>query len=124
MLSSNLFGYIEGSLATVWVLASKGELSAAMTSAMPFRMESRKAEPRELFAASAALNNGIAGEHLASMAGGLGLGTCRVRAFDEERIRSMLGLVEGIVAIALMPIGCPDEAPLARRRKSTAEILF
>ena len=95
-----------------------------MTSAMLALMESRKAGPKDLLAASAAFNIGIAGEHLVLMAVGLGLGTCRVRAIDEERLHSILNLDEGIVVTALMPVGYPDEAPLARRRKLTDEILL
>jgi len=120
----DLGGYIEGSLTTVRELASNGELSEAMSSAMLSRMESRKAGPKDLLAASAAFNIGIAGEHLALMAVSLGLGTCWVRAIDEELLHSVLGLDEGIVVTALMPVGYPDEAPLARRRKPTDEILL
>jgi nitroreductase len=120
----DLDGYIEGSLTTVKELASKDERSEAMTSAMLSRVESWKAQPKDLLAASVAFNIGIAGEHVALMAVGLGLGTCWVRAFDEERLHSILGLDEGIVVTALMPVGYPDEAPSARRRKQTDEILL
>jgi nitroreductase len=120
----DLDGFIEGSLATVRELALKGELSEAMTSAMNSRMESRKAGPKDLLAASAAFNIGVAGEHVALMAVSLGLGTCWVRAFDEERLRSILGLGEGIAVTALMPVGYPDEAPPMRRRKAVEEILL
>jgi nitroreductase len=124
VLCVDLGGYIEESLTSVKQLASKGELSESMTSAMLSRMETIKAQPKDLLAANVAINIGIAGEHIALMAVGLGLGTCWVRAFDEARLRSILGLGEGIVVTALMPIGYPDEAPVARRRKSTEEILL
>jgi nitroreductase len=124
VLCVDLGVYIEGSLATVRELASNNERSEAMTSAMLSRVEAWRTQPKDFLAANVAFNIGIAGEHLALMAVGLGLGTCWVRAFDEARLHSIFGFDEEIVVTALMPVGYPDEAPSARRRKPTNEILL
>lgn len=51
---------------------------------------------------------------LASLA--LGLGACWVGAFDERRVSSLLNLPEHVRPIALVPVGYPDEAPMAPPR--------
>jgi nitroreductase len=124
VLCVDLGGYVEDSLVAVRELASKGERAAELTQAMLARVESWKAQPKELLEANVAFNIGIAGEHLALTAVGLGLGTCWVRALDEEKVRSVLGIDAGKVVIALMPVGFPDESPPPRRRKSREEILI
>ena len=46
----------------------------------------------------------------------LGLGTCWVGAFDEREVSSLLNLPEHVRPIALVPVGYPDEAPMAPPR--------
>lgn len=60
------------------------------------------------------LNVAIAIEHMVLEAVELGLGSCWVRLFDEKKVKALLGLPENIHAIALLPVGVPDEEPEAR----------
>jgi len=53
----------------------------------------------------------------------LGLGTCWVGAFREEETREILKIPHGIRPVAIVPIGYPAEAPTARMRKSTSQIV-
>jgi nitroreductase len=53
----------------------------------------------------------------------LGLGTCWVGAFREEEAREILKIPHGIRPVAIIPIGCPAEAPTPRRRKPLSEIV-
>jgi len=53
----------------------------------------------------------------------LGLGTCWVGAFREEEAREILKIPRGMRPVAIIPVGYPAEAPTARMRKSTSQIV-
>jgi nitroreductase len=57
------------------------------------------------------------------MAFSLGLGTCWVGAFDECQVREILHVPEGIRPVAIIPVGYPNEKPVARRRQLMSEII-
>lgn len=46
----------------------------------------------------------------------LGLGSCFVGAFDEERVKSILELPDNLRPLAILPIGYPAEQPEKPRR--------
>ncbi|HIE33591.1 MAG TPA: nitroreductase family protein [Candidatus Altiarchaeales archaeon] len=48
----------------------------------------------------------------------LGLGSCWVGAFDDNRIREILNMPSEVDPVAIIPIGYPDETPLAPPRRS------
>ena len=52
-----------------------------------------------------------------------GLGTCWVCAFEEEKVKSLLGIPEDIRVVALLPLGYPDESPPARPRKDIQQVV-
>jgi nitroreductase len=54
----------------------------------------------------------------------LGLGTLYIGAFDAKKAAAALGVPEGFVCVALLPLGYADEQPEARARKATSEIVF
>ncbi len=66
----------------------------------------------------------IAMEHIALVATELGLGTCWIGAFDEERVKKLLGVPEELRVVALMPVGVPAESPGPRPRRPLEEIAF
>ena len=43
--------------------------------------------------------------------------------FDEEKVASLLNLPEDREVAALIPIGYPDEAPVAPKRKPVEDLL-
>ncbi|MEM2137263.1 MAG: nitroreductase family protein [Candidatus Methanomethylicia archaeon] len=47
---------------------------------------------------------------------GMGYGTCWVGAFNEEEVRRILSIPIGVRPIAIIPIGRPDEKPIAPSR--------
>jgi len=47
----------------------------------------------------------------------LGLGTCWIGAFSEEKVREALKIPRGIRPVALVPIGYPDESLPSRKRR-------
>ncbi len=54
----------------------------------------------------------------------LGLGTCWIGAFYEERVREVLGIPEDVRVIALLTVGVPAESPAAKPRKELREIAY
>ncbi len=69
------------------------------------------------------LDMGIAMEHLVLASAELGLGTCWIGWFDEEKARKALGAPKKVRVVAMTPVGYPDEEPEARPRKSLGEIV-
>lgn len=65
----------------------------------------------------------IALEHLILQAQEEGLGTCWIGSFEEEEVKSLLGVPEDVKVLALTPLGYPGEAPEFRGRKAIEEII-
>jgi len=53
----------------------------------------------------------------------LGLGTCWVGAFKEEKAREILKMPQGIRPVAIIPVGYPAEVPTAPSRKPISQIV-
>lgn len=66
---------------------------------------------------------GVASEAFCLAAYEQGLGTVIMGIFDQEEASALLEIPEDRDLIALIPIGYPDEAPAAPRRKSVEELL-
>jgi nitroreductase len=73
---------------------------------------------------STLLNVAIAIEHIVLEAIELGLGSCWVRLFDENRIKQLLNLPEHICVVAILPVGVPDEEPAPRPRLPLSELIL
>ncbi|MFQ6071717.1 MAG: nitroreductase family protein [Methanosarcinales archaeon] len=71
-----------------------------------------------------ALNTAIAIEHIVLQAVELGLGTCWVRFFEEEKVKEILNIPDTLDVVALLPVGYPDESPNPRPRRKLEEIVF
>lgn len=68
---------------------------------------------------------GIAMEHVVLKATELGLGTCWVGWFKEQKVREILAIPERVRVSALLAVGYPADAPPAKRsRKPLQKILF
>ena len=65
---------------------------------------------------------GIAGEHMVLAATSLGLGTCWVVAFNQEKVKEILGIPREGHVVALITVGYPDETPHERYVKDIKEI--
>lgn len=66
----------------------------------------------------------IAFEHLCLAAHALGLGTCWMGWYDEQRIKEGLNIPTGIRIVGITPLGYPDQEPKPRPRKMLEEISF
>lgn len=53
----------------------------------------------------------------------LGLGTCWLGSYDEDMVKDVLGIPEGVRVVAITPLGYPDESPSQKPRKELKEII-
>jgi SagB-type dehydrogenase family enzyme len=53
----------------------------------------------------------------------LGLGSCWIGAFREDKAREALKIPDGIRPVAIIPVGYPAETPKPRSRRSIEEIV-
>jgi len=65
----------------------------------------------------------IAMEHVALAATAEGLGTCWIGAFDQEQVRTLLGVPTTAKVIEVMALGYPADKPPAKKRKAIDEIV-
>jgi nitroreductase len=70
------------------------------------------------------LNAAIAIDHITLRAVDLGLGTCWVMMFDQEKVKNLLGLDQRHDVVALIPVGYPDQSPSQRPRLDMDEVLI
>ncbi|UJS17177.1 MAG: nitroreductase family protein [Candidatus Jettenia sp.] len=61
-------------------------------------------------------NTDIAIEHMVLQAVELGLGTCWVRWFNDNKVKEILEIPKDIEIVAILPVGYPDEEPSQRPR--------
>jgi len=66
----------------------------------------------------------IAFEHLCLTAHALGLGTCWMGSFDEEKIKQLFSIPDQVRIVGITPLGYPDQQPNPRPRKGLSEIAF
>ena len=52
----------------------------------------------------------------------LGLGTCWIGAFREEKAREILKIPEGVRPLAIVPVGYPAETPPPRNRRPISQM--
>ena len=68
---------------------------------------------------------GIAMEHIALKAVDLGLGTCWIGWFQEDKVKEILRIPKGVRVTALLSVGYPrSPSPPPRRRKPIEEIAY
>ena len=65
----------------------------------------------------------IALDHMSLEAASLGLGTCWIGAFYQDKVKDILGIPEDIRVVALMPLGFPKKLGPKTGRKSLSEII-
>ena len=70
-----------------------------------------------------AVDVAIALEHIALAAVAEGLGTCWVGAFEQDRVREVLGIGPEAKVVEVMALGYPVGSPGAKNRKSIDEIV-
>ena len=71
----------------------------------------------------AVVDAAIAGEHIALQAAELGLGTCWIGAFHQDKLRQLIDLPAEYEAVALLQIGYPDTKKGSRELKEKQEVI-
>lgn len=64
----------------------------------------------------------IALDHITLKAVEEGLGTCWIGAFNEDKVKEILGIPKPIRVVALLPIGYPEHVPSPTSRKRKEEV--
>jgi len=59
----------------------------------------------------------IALDHMSLAATELGLGTCWIGAFNEQKVKEVLGIPNEIRVVELMPLGYPSDPSLTRKTR-------
>jgi nitroreductase len=75
------------------------------------------------YMSSHVIDASIALDHITLAAHSLGLGTCWVAWFKEEKVKDILGIPEDVRVVALTPLGYPDESPERPSRKNLEELI-
>ena len=70
------------------------------------------------------LNVAIAIDHIALRATDLGLGSCWIGRFDQEKTKKILGLGDDLFVVLLLPIGYPAQEPPQRPRLDREKIVL
>jgi nitroreductase len=65
----------------------------------------------------------IAIENMALTAWELGIGSCWIGAFQEDKVKALLTIPENLRVVSLLTLGYPDEQPRPKDRKSLTEII-
>jgi len=71
-----------------------------------------------------AIDVAIALDHLSLAAVEEGLGTCWIGAFDQQKVKKLLGIPEEICVVELMPLGYPADSPRPKSRKAMKDIVM
>lgn len=66
----------------------------------------------------------IALDHMTLEATSLGLGTCWIGAFAEEKVKELLGIPQDVTVICLLPLGVPATEGAMKSRKTTEELFI
>jgi nitroreductase len=121
---ASIKGYMDGTLSGIQDLSTTGVLEERVTELVRSRIEKLKVVGVKAAIPCIALNVAIAIEHIVLRALDFGLGSCWVRLINEQMIKDLFGWSDDVYVVALLPLGYPDEAPTARKRRSIEELLL
>lgn len=83
---------------------------------IPYLSRGMDTVTKDALMVAAAANVAIAVEHIVLQAVEIGLGTCWVRWYEDNKVKEILDIPEHVEVMALLPIGVPDEDPSRRPR--------
>ena len=91
---------------------------------IPYLSKGMDTVTKDALMVAAAANVAIAVEHIVLQAVEIGLGTCWVRWFEDDKVKEILDIPEHVEVMALLPVGVPDKEPSQRPRLSLDKIVY
>ncbi len=91
---------------------------------IPYLKKGMSTVTKDALMVAAAANVAIAVEQIVLQAVEIGLGTCWVRWYEDNKVKEILDIPEHIEVMALLPVGIPDEVPSPRPRLNLDEIVY
>lgn len=91
---------------------------------IPYLKKGMNTVTKDALMIAAAANVAIAVEHIVLQAVEIGLGTCWVRWYEDNKVREILEIPEHIEVMTLLPVGIPDEDPVQRPRLELGQIVY
>ncbi len=91
---------------------------------IPYLKRGMSTVTRDALMVAAAANVAIAIEHIVLQAVEIGLGTCWVRWYEDDKVKEILGIPEHVEVMALLPVGVPDEDPPQRPRLELDQLVY
>ncbi|MBS1258608.1 MAG: NADH dehydrogenase [Candidatus Scalindua arabica] len=91
---------------------------------IPYLSKGMDTVTKDALMVAAAANVAIAVEHIVLQAVEIGLGTCWVRWYEDNKVKEILGIPEHVEVMALLPVGVPDEDPSQRPRQKLDKIVY
>ena len=116
--------YIEGSASGIQDLGKIGAVEGNIVNIICKNVDEMKKMNISEISPRIAANVAIAIEHIVLRALDFDLGTCWIRALEEDKIRDIFGWDENIYPVALLPVGYPDEDPAPRKRLKLEDIII
>ena len=116
--------YIEGSASGIQDLGKIGAVEGNIVNIICRNVDEMKKMNIFEISPRIAANVAIAIEHIVLRALDFDLGTCWIRALEEDKIKDIFGWDENIYPVALLPVGYPDEDPAPIRRLKLEDIII
>ena len=116
--------YIDGSASGIQDLGKIGAVENNIVNIICRNVDEMKKMSISEISPRIAANVAIAIEHIVLRALDFDLGTCWIRALEEDKIRDIFGWDENIYPVALLPVGYPDEDPAPRKRLKIEDIII
>ncbi len=91
---------------------------------IPYLKKGMSTVTKDALMVAAAANVAIAVEHIVLQAVEIGLGTCWVRWYEDNKVKEILDIPEHVEVMALLPVGVPDEDPAQRPRLDIDKITY
>jgi nitroreductase len=91
---------------------------------IPYLSKGMDTVTKDVLMVAAAANVAIAVEHIVLQAVEIGLGTCWVRWYEDDKVKEILDIPEHVEVMALLPVGVPDEEPAPRPRLGLDKIVY
>ena len=91
---------------------------------VPYLKKGMDTVTKDALIVAAEANVAIAVEHIVLQAVEIGLGTCWVRWYEDDKVKEILDIPEYVEVMALLPVGVPDEEPAPRPRLGLDKIVY